>query len=286
MTKLKHIWPFGVITFGCLLAAFGYVLFILPMNLFEGGVIGIGIIIKSLTGLPIVGLVSLSLTSVFFVIGLKLIGKSFGVKSIYATILLSVLIDGLSMLNFAKLTDDILLAAFYGGALVGVGMGMVYYYGASTGGADALAQILKRLKKIPIGRTLIIVDFIVLSTAALLINLDNILENIMYSFVFIFVQIKAVDFIINGFKASQQLSIISDNPDKIRETILFKLERGLTIYEGTGGYSGKKRNILTTVIPKKDVPELRRAVAAADPDAFVVIHDVDMVYGEGFESLK
>jgi len=251
------------------------------MNLFEGGVIGIGMIIKSITGLPIVGMVSLSITSIFFVVVTKLIGKSFGLKSIYATILLSVLIDSLSLIKFVQITNNTLLAAFYGGILVGGGMGMVYYYGASTGGADALAQILKRLKKIPIGRTLISVDFLVLSVAIYFAGL----ENIMYSFVFIFIQIKAVDFILNGFKASQQLSIISDYPEKIRETILFKLERGLTIYEGTGGYSGKKRNILTTVIPKKDVPELRRVIAEADPDAFVVINDVDMVYGEGFESL-
>jgi len=281
MKSFKHIWPFVVISFGCLLAAVGYVFFIMPMNLYEGGVIGIGMIIKSITGLPIVGMVSLSITSIFFVVVTKLIGKSFGLKSIYATILLSVLIDSLSLIKFVQITNNTLLAAFYGGILVGGGMGMVYYYGASTGGADALAQILKRLKKIPIGRTLISVDFLVLSVAIYFAGL----ENIMYSFVFIFIQIKAVDFILNGFKASQQLSIISDYPEKIRETILFKLERGLTIYEGTGGYSGKKRNILTTVIPKKDVPELRRVIAEADPDAFVVINDVDMVYGEGFESL-
>jgi len=279
---VTKIWPWVSITIGSVLAAGGYVVFVLPMNMVEGGTTGIGIIAQHLTGLPIVGTTSLIITSAVFVIATKILGKGFGARSIYATILQSVLIDLFLILKIKPVTGDMLLAAFYGGAVVGLGLGMIYFAGASTGGSDATGQVLWKLKKIPMGRTLLVVDIVVLGAATLLFVG---LERIMYSLIFIFVEIKVIDMVLNGIQASQRVMVVTDEPETIKSAILDKLNRGITLFKGEGGYSGTERYVLTTVLPKKDIPEVRRIIATCDSKAFVIIQDVHQVYGEGFEPL-
>ncbi len=279
---IEKTWQWLLITVGCVLAAGGYVVFILPMNMVEGGVTGLGIIARHLTGLPIVGLTSLVITAFVFIAATKILGKSFGAKSIYATILMNVLIDVFMLLEVSKITDDMLLGAFYGGAIVGLGLGLVYFAGASTGGSDALGQVLWTLKRIPIGSTLIAVDVVVLGVATFLFIP---FEQIMYSMIFIFVEIKVIDMVLNGIRANQRVMIVTDMPDEIKKAIFDSLRRGLTIFTGTGGYTGHERYMLTSVVPKKNIPELRRIIAHVDENAFVIIQDIHQVYGEGFEKL-
>jgi len=283
--KFKQIWwEWIVITMGAVISAIGYVVFILPFDMVEGGVTGIGIIIKHLTGLPIVGMASLAITSIVFIFVIKILGKGFGAKSIYATILMNVLIDLFSILkiDLNLNNNDILLAAFYGGASVGLGLGMIYFAGASTGGADGIGQILWKLKKIPMGRTLIIIDIFVLSGAAIVFIP---IKNIMYSMIFIYIEIKVIDMVLNGLRANQRIMIVTDHPDKMKKAIFTKLSRGLTIFKGVGGYTEKERFMLTSVLPKKNIPEIRRIISGIDPKSFVIIQDIHQVYGEGFEKL-
>lgn len=282
--SIKTLWPWLAITLGCVLAAVGYVAFILPMQMVEGGVTGIGIIARHLTGLPIVGITSLIITSFVFVIATKILGKGFGAKSIYATILLNLLIDTFLIFKITvNLNEaDNLLAAFYGGAIVGVGLGLVYFSGASTGGADAFGQVLWKLYRIPLGRTLIIIDIFVLGAAAIIFIP---LKNIMYSLIFIYVEIKVIDMVLNGLRANQRIMIVTDIPDEVKTKIFKQLRRGLTIFKGIGGYTGKERYMLTSVVPKKNIPELRRLISEIDERAFVIIQDIHQVYGEGFEAL-
>lgn len=285
-TKIKELlpklWPWLVITIGSVLASGGYAVFVLPMNMVEGGTTGLGIIAKHLTGLPIVGTTSLIITAFVFVVATRILGKSFGARSIYAMILSNLLIDAFLILKIDKVTDDILLAAFYGGAVVGLGLGLIYFSGASTGGADALGQILWKLKRISMGRTLIVVDIVVLALATWIFIP---LEQIMYSMIFIYIQIKVIDMVLNGFRANQRVMIVTDEPEAMKVAIFNSLSRGLTEFRGIGGYTGKERPMLTTVLPKKNVPGLRRIVATIDEKAFVIIQDIHQVYGEGFEPL-
>lgn len=278
----ERLWPWLMITFGSIISALGYVVFILPLSMIEGGVTGIGIIAQNLTGLPIVGSTSLALTAVVFVVATKKLGKGFGAKSIFATILMNVLIDFFTIIKITPVTNDILLAAFYGGAIVGLGLGLIYYAGASTGGSDGLAQVLWRLHRIPIGRTLLVIDILVLGAATLIFIP---LEKIMYSLIFIYIEVQVIDMVINGFRASQRVMVVTDKPDEIKEAIFERLSRGLTIFKGVGGYTGEDRIMLTTVVPRKDIPEIRRIISSHDHDAFVIIHDIHQVYGEGFEHL-
>jgi len=281
---MPDLWSWLVITFGTLLSAVGYVLFILPMNMVEGGVTGIGIIAKHITGLPIVGMVSLILTTFVFVIATRMLGRSFGAKSIYAMILMNVLIDTMMILKIPSkpITNDMLLAAFYGGAMVGFGLGIIYHSGASTGGSDAMAQVLWKLKRIPIAHSIIAVDVVVLGAATMIFIP---FEQIMYSMIFIFVQVKMIDMVLNGVRANQRVMIVTDEPEAMKQALFDSLSRGLTEFKGIGGYTGAERNMLTTVLPKKNIPEVRRLIAAIDAKAFVIIQDIHQVYGEGFEPL-
>jgi len=191
----------------------------------------------------------------------------------------------LDVLLIAKIPispGDNLLAAIYGGGIVGFGLGLIYFSGASTGGSDAIAQILWKLKKIPIGKTLIIIDIFVLGTASIIFIP---FESIMYSMIFIFVEIKVIDMVLNGINASQRIMILTDNPDEMKEAILSSLNRGITIFKGIGAYSGNEKLVLTSVVPKKKIPVIRRIIASIDERAFVIVQDVHQVYGEGFEPL-
>jgi len=283
--KFKQVWwPWLLVTAGSVIAAAGYVIFILPMDMVEGGVTGVGIIVRHLTGLPIVGLTSLVITAVVFVFAIKVLGKGFGAKSIYATILMNILIDLFSIMKMSLHLgkSDILLAAFYGGASVGVGLGIIYFAGASTGGADGIAQILWKLKKIPIGRTLITIDIFVLAAAAIIFIP---VKSIMYSMIFIYIEIQVIDMVLNGLRANQRIMIVTDYPEQMKKAIFSKLNRGLTIFKGIGGYTENERYMLTSVLPKKNIPEIRRLIAGVDEKSFVIIQDIHQVYGEGFEEL-
>jgi uncharacterized membrane-anchored protein YitT (DUF2179 family) len=277
-----NIWPWILITFGAILSAAGYVIFILPRHMVEGGVTGIGIVVKHITGLPIVGTTALVITGFVFIIAFKILGKGFGAKSIYATILMNVALDIFLIVKIPTAPGDNLLAAIYGGGIVGFGLGLIYISGASTGGSDAIAQILWKLKKIPIGKTLIVIDIFVLGTASIIFIP---FESIMYSMIFIFVEIKVIDMVLNGINASQRIMILTDKPDEMKEVILSSLNRGITIFKGIGAYSGKEKLVLTSVVPKKKIPVIRRIIASIDERAFVIVQDVHQVYGEGFEPL-
>ncbi len=287
----KLLWPFMVISFGCFLSALGYTLFVTPMGFYEGGVIGIAFLAKYIFGLPI-GATQLIITIVIFIIGTKILGKGFGIKSIYGVFFFSLIFDGLEKLKGiyfpGVISDNMLLNAFYGGIMVGSGMALVFYHGSSTGGSDAFAQIMRWLKRIPVGKTLITVDIIVLLCSTLwAYKKDGVhgLEIIMYTFVFIWIQIKSCDLLINGLNASQRIMVTTDHPELIKKAIFSSLNRGVTTFKGTGGYTGIERTTITTVLPKKQVPELRRIVGETDPNAFVIVQDVQQVYGLGFEPL-
>jgi uncharacterized membrane-anchored protein YitT (DUF2179 family) len=291
------------ITLGTLLSSFGYVLFILPLNLFEGGVTGLGIITAKFLGnifadgrmLPIVGIVSWTLTLIIFAASVRVLGKSFGARSIYSTSLLYFSMDiflwylqsrGYDVKIRQLLDHELLVASIYGALAIGTGMAIVFNEGAATGGADALAQVIRKVKHIPVGKTLLVTDSFVLfigffTFADAMVGF----KTMMYSFIFIFIQARTLDTVLNGFRANQLVMIITSNPAKIKRLIFSELSRGVTEYQSHGGFSGVEKTTLATVIGKSRVPTLRRLIADADPDSFVVIQDTAQVYGEGFETL-
>ncbi|GAB4276888.1 MAG: YitT family protein [Candidatus Rifleibacteriota bacterium] len=291
------------ITIGTLLSAFGYAIFILPLNLFEGGVTGIGIIIAKLIGNsffagnmpPIVGIISWVLTIVIFVVSIRILGKSFGAKSVYSTTLLyfsmDIILFFLQKSGYAKkiqelLGHELLVAAIYGAIFIGTGMALVFNQGAATGGADALAQMIRRLRHIPVGKSMLLMDSIVLSLGFFTFSdFMTGFRTMMYSFIFVYMQARTLDAVLNGFSANHLITIITEEPEVIKKAIVDQLSRGMTMYESVGGFSGSKKTTISTVVSKKQVPIVRKLIAQSDPESFVIIQQTDQVYGKGFEKL-
>ncbi|MBU1108506.1 MAG: YitT family protein [Candidatus Riflebacteria bacterium] len=290
-----------LITFGILLSALGYAIFILPLNLFEGGVTGIGIIVAKLIGNaffagkmpPIVGVIAWILTLALFAVAVRVLGKSFGAKSLYATTLLYFSMDIILWLlqssGYADrirelLGHELLVAAIYGAILIGAGMAIVFNQGAATGGADALAQMVRKFKHIPVSKTILAIDTVVLFIGFFTFaDMMTGFKTMMYSFIFVVIQAKTLDTILNGFSANNLVTIITGKPEEIKQAILAELARGMTVYQGQGGYTGERRTTIYTVVSKRQVPTLRKLVAQADPDSFVIVQATEQVYGNGFE---
>lgn len=299
----NEIYSWLLITFGTLLSSFGYAIFILPLNLFEGGVTGIGIIIAKLIGNaffagkmpPVVGVIAWSLTIILFAIAVRILGRSFGAKSIFSTTLLYFSMDLILWLmqktGYAEkikilLEHELLIAAIYGAFMIGAGMAIVFNQGAATGGADALAQMVRKLRHIPVGKTILAMDVVVLSIGFFTFaDAMTGFRTMMYSFIFVFIQAKTLDAVLNGFSANNLVTIITEKPEEIKQAVFAEIPRGMTVYQGQGGYTGVRKTTISTVVSRKQVPVLRKLVAATDPESFVIIQGTDQVYGNGFESL-
>lgn len=299
----KEIYSWLLVTFGTLLSAFGYAFFILPLNLFEGGVTGLGIIVAKILGNiffagkmpPIVGVISWSLTIILFAIAVKILGRSFGAKSIYSTTLLYFSMDIILWLmqksGYAEriremLGNELLVAAIYGAIIIGAGMAIVFNQGAATGGGDALAQMVRKLKQIPVAKTLLSMDIIVLSLGFFTFaDVITAFKTMMYSFIFVFIQAKTLDAVLNGFSANNLVTIITEKPEELKQALFAEIQRGITVYQSQGGYTGVRKKTLSTVVSKKQMPLLRKLVAKVDPDSFVIVQEIEQVYGNGFERL-
>lgn len=266
---------------GCLLTAVGLVIFLIPNKIAAGGVSGLATVIYYLTGFP-VGTAMLLFNVPLFIIGVKVLGRHVGFRTLYGIIILSVGTDLLGP-YLPLLTHDPLLASLYGGAVCGLGMGLVFKFRGTTGGTDLVAALLHRFfPTISIGQGLLIIDAFVIALAGVVFNA----ELALYAVVALFVSSKVIDLIQEGFNVGKALFIISEGADEIREEILQKMGRGVTTLCGKGGYTGQPKNVLLVVVSRAEVAELKALTLSIDPRAFVILTDVHEVMGEGFQEWK
>jgi len=265
---------------GTLVTALGLVLFLVPNKIAAGGVSGLATVIYHVFGLP-VGITMLVLNVPLFLAGLKILGWNFGFKTLYGTILLSLFTDGLALILRAP-TDNALLAAIYGGIMTGVGMGVVFRYGGSTGGTDLAALLFRHFLRISAGAGLIIVDALVISLAGLAFNV----ELALYALLALFLTSRAIDTIQEGGGYAKAALIISDYPALIGERVMRQMNRGVTSFYGKGLYTRQEREILLVVVNRAEVSRLKNLVSSIDPHAFVIVNNVHEVLGEGFREWR
>ncbi len=271
------IKKYGIITIGVFITALSLVLFLVPNHLTSGGINGLATVLHFILGMPI-GVFALVLNVPLFIAGLLANGKNFGIKTLYATFVLAVFIDVLSALP--PLTNDIFLASLFGGALMGTGLGIVFLAGATTGGTDIVAALIKRkLRHFPIGRLVLAIDVLIIIFATVAFWDVGIG---LYSSISMFVSAYMIDTIINGGKFAKTVFIISDNYKSIAESINHELDRGVTGIFGYGMYSGKEKVVLMCTLKSKEIPRLKDVVRSKDSSAFVILTDVREVLGEGF----
>jgi uncharacterized membrane-anchored protein YitT (DUF2179 family) len=284
------VW--SLITVGAFILASGFVFFIDPHRIAPGGVYGIGIIVHYLTkgvfswapeGFPI-GTVGLILNIPLTIIGIKLLGPRFGVKTVIGFVLTSVFIDAQHYLfGYEPLVDDVLLSSIFGGVLVGFGLGLIFKSKATSGGSDIIAMIIAKYTRLPLGQLMIYVD-----SAIVLIALAAFQDwkIPLYSWIVIYITGKVIDMTIQGVSYDKTLFIISEKYDEIREKLIVDLDRGGTLINGVGMYKGQEKKIIFTNVSRREVHMLRDYIEQIDPRAFITVIDANEILGNGFKPIK
>lgn len=276
----KTIMSYIGITVGAFLTALGLVLFLVPNKIAAGGVSGLATVIHYVFHFK-VGLTMLALNVPLFLMGIKELGVKFGIKSLYGTITLSLFTD-LVAPYLSAATQDLLLASIYGGILTGLGLGLVFRAGGTTGGTDLAARIIHRYLKLSVGQSLLLIDASVIALAALVFGT----ERALYAFLVVFLTAKVIDMVQEGEGFAKAALIVSEHSHLLGEAVMKDLDRGVTYLEGKGGFSGKYREILLVIISRSEVSRLKQLVAQVDPKAFMIISNVHEALGEGFKSFK
>jgi len=278
-TKWKAFLPWPGVLAGSVVFALGLQLFLVPNEIVPGGITGIAMVINYLTGLP-VGTLIMLINVPIFLAAWKALGRLFALKSLLGTAVSSAAVDLIAMTDIIA-THDHLLAAVYGGVLMGAGLGVIFACGASTGGSDILAKLLeKKYAHVNLGQLMLVVDVFVVLLGVVVFRSYDIA---MYALITIFISSKVIDLILYGFDYAKVVYIVSDFPDALRESLLRQLDTGLTILHGRGGYSGQDREILMCVLRRQQFVALKKTVRETDPEAFVVISEAREVLGFGFK---
>ncbi|MEO0092736.1 MAG: YitT family protein [candidate division WOR-3 bacterium] len=275
----QHFFDFCLIIVGSVIMGLAYNLFLIPHRIVPGGVNGLSIVINFLLRTP-VGLVGILFNIPLFILGVKTLGKVYGIKSLFGIILSSLFIDFFTyVVPIPSATNNTILAAIYGGVLLGVGLGAVFRGQGSTGGTDIIGQVLNRYTNLSIGMGILITDFIIISLAALVFRK---LESALYGYLTLFLSSKAIDLISEGWSFTRAVYIISDKATEIAQVIIDKMGRGVTRFYAKGEYTNVERDVLLCVLTKREIAQIRNYVKEIDPNAFIIISDVYEVLGKGF----
>ncbi len=263
---------------GCAVFSLGFDLFLEPNGLNAGGISGIAMLITHITGFGTVGVLSALINLPLFFFGGKKIGMKFFVGSILGTVFLSVFLDLFTMIP--PLETEPLLGCLYGGILCGVGLGIVFMSGASTGGTDIVVRLLKqKFRNLNIGTISIGLDFLV---AALTAFVYGDIANMLYILIAVFISGQVVDAVVYKFDYSNVAYIISRDHEKIADAINEKLDRGVTYLYAQGYYSGNDTKVILTAVKRGQLASLKELVVSIDPNAFIIMQEAHQVLGDGF----
>ena len=279
MKKVFHEAKWIVTTaLGSAMFAAGFSLFLQPNNMNSGGISGLAMIIVELLGFGSVGLVSIIINLPLFLLGGIKIGKRFFLGSLLGMLLSSVLIDTLSV--FPMPHTEPLVGAIYGGVVCGLGLGVVFMSGTSTGGSDILVRLLKlKYRNVPIGQISMCFDAIVVVLTGIVFG-D--VRNALYTGITAYLCGKVIDGVVYRFDYSDVALIISGEYEAIAQAIGEKLDRGATFLQGEGSYSHKETKVVLAAVKKQQIAELKELVMEIDPKAFLIVQEAHQVLGDGF----
>jgi uncharacterized membrane-anchored protein YitT (DUF2179 family) len=282
----------SLIILGSFVLASGFVFFVDPHRIAPGGVYGIGIIVHFLTkgvfswapeGLPI-GTVGLILNIPLTIIGIKILGPRFGVKTVIGFILTSIFIDAQHyFFGYEPLVDDPLLSSIFGGVLIGFGLGLIFKSKATSGGSDIIAMIIAKYTRLPLGQLMIYVDSAIVLVALAAFQDWKIP---LYSWLVIYITGKVIDMTIQGVSYDKTLFIVSDKYQQIRDKLINDIDRGGTLLNGVGMYKGQEKKVIFTNVSRREVHMLRDFIEEIDPNAFITVIDANEILGNGFKPLK
>ncbi len=278
----EYVVKYALVALGSALFAAGFQFFLYPNSIIVGGVSGIAMIINYLVGLP-VGIMTIVLNIPLFIIAWKHFGGKFIISSLVGMLLSSVLVDVLAVIDYSP-TDDMLLACLIGGAIKGLGLGLIYYAGATTGGTDIIAKFVRlRFPYINFGTIVLLTDAVIIIAFAAIFDR---VEAAMYAVIAMFVVSKVIDLVLYGIDNSSVCYIISENSEQLVKDITDKLHRGVTILSGEGAYSHKDKQVLLCVIKRTQIADIRKIIKSIDENAFFIVSDAKNVFGKGFGDIS
>ena len=281
--SFKWFKSYALIAVGTFLISAGYVLFISPNKIVPGGIYGVAIILHHLLGTPI-GLTALCFNIPLTLLGIKLLGPKFGAKTVVAFVLTSIYVDTLSYFygSLPLVSGETLVSCIFGGLLIGIGVAFTFKAKATSGGTDAIAMILQKYTRLPLGQLMMIVDSTIVLLGYVAFGDWRIP---LFSWITIFVLGKVVDTAMHGFSYDKTLFIVSDKHEEIRDTIILDMKRGGTFLHGEGMYNHNSKQIIFTVVSPRELYMLEEYVHRVDPDAFIAVLDAYEILGKGFKSL-
>lgn len=301
----RWIISYFLIITGSFILASGFVFFINPYNFVPGGVYGIGILVHHLTrglfhpvtvfglqlipgdgGFPI-GTFGLLLNIPLTLIGIKVLGSRFGVKTVVGFTLSSVFMDILTSFvgntDPLGIKDELLMSCVFGGVVIGFGLGLIFRSKATSGGSDIIAMIIAKYTHVSLGLLMIYVDSVIVLLGLAVFGDWKIP---LYSWIVIFVTGKTIDITLQGISVDKTLFIISEKFEEIRDKIITDMGRGGTYIPGRGMYNGDRKTIIFTVVNRREMATLEEYIHQIDPSAFVTVLEANEILGEGFKSLR
>lgn len=273
---LKHL--LGIILGASIVSASINTL-IIPNQIADGGITGIAIILHYLFKWPVSWII-LALNLPLFILGLKMVGRKFLIFSVLGVGILSATLSLTT--HLPPLTHDTLLAAISGGVVSGIGMGIIFRSRGSLGGTDILAVLFARTTPFSVGQILLGIDAVIFIVVAILFKP----EMAMYAMIYMFIATRVVDLVQEGLSHSKAVMVVTVRPQEIANEIMDKLERGVTLFQATGAFSGDAKQVVYCVISRTELSQVKEIVRERDPLAFVAISEVPEVVGEGFSTWK
>ena len=280
---VKTLWSYLIIVGASLIYAVGFNWCYVPNDIAFGGITGVGQIVNFLLPWAPTGTVVIVLNIPLSLLGWRLLGGHLLISSLFAMAVSSVFIDLIdSLYQFPPM--DPLLACIFGGVLLGLSLGLVFQQGATTGGTDLLARLIKlKLSWLPMGKLLLAVDLVVI--VAVSVVFQN-LFSALYGLVSLYISSLVMDGVLYGMDQAKVAYIISNHPKEISDTIVRELDRGVTILHGMGAYSGADKEVLMCAFKQRQIVALKRVVKEIDPSAFLIVCEAHEVLGEGFREYK
>lgn len=287
--KLALLQDYGKILLGLTIYSIGYTLFLLPYQITSGGVSGIAALIYYATGFQ-AQYSYFIINCALLVFALRIMGRSYFIRTIVATTLVSMGIGFLQDLITQPdgmllrcIGDQKFMACVIGGCMEGLGLAIVFLAGGSTGGTDIIASCVNKYKDISLGRVMLYADILIISCSYLIFH-D--IETLVIGYLTMMISMNVLDFVINGARQSVQFIIISGKHEEIADSVGRKMERGVTILYGAGWYSKEQRQVLLILAKKHESHQLFALIQEIDPYAFVSMSNVEGVFGEGFDKIK
>ncbi len=282
LALFHEIRSYLMLAIGLGIGALGWTAFLIPAKIVGGGLTGIATVLYFIFGWD-VGLTTLIINAFLVIAAIKILGASFGIRTIIAAVILSGFLSLFQPMFPNPIMHETMMNAIVGAVMSGIGSGIVFLNGGSTGGTDIIAMIINKYRNISLGRLLLGIDVVIISSSYFLFHS---LEKMVYGYMTMAILAYTVDLVLSGNRQSVQFFIISKKFEDIRELIIHEADKGMTILNGYGGYSGDETKVLMVIARKNQSSEIFRIVKRIDPDAFISMGNVVGVYGKGFDRIK